>query len=62
MGHLAARPLAATATSSLDLAAPVVPVAMAVPSMQPATLALTMRESAKRPHDPPHLHAFSLLI
>src|SRR5262245_30946073 len=56
MGHLSARPMTATATSALDLSAPVVPFSVRVLSALPSAFVLQTNERAKRPHDPPHLH------
>jgi len=60
-GHLSARPIAATQTPAPDLDTSPADVAILIPSPS-STVTPPSRGVSKRPHDPPHLHAFSLLV
>ena len=64
MGHVAASPDGTTATRGPAFDSPLVPAVLAETTSHPGfTLArVAVSIAFKRPHDPPHLHSFALLI
>ena len=63
MGHVVARTTTGTLSNTAPLAVPaavVPPVFIVEPT--PASEPLNPEAAFKRPHDPPHLHRYSLLI
>jgi hypothetical protein len=63
MGHVDAGPSGTTATKGPALDSPLIPVVFAETLDSGITASTVVVSIAfKRPHDPPHLHSFELLI
>jgi hypothetical protein len=63
MGHAPAHPVAATLAGQSTQPGAMVATLPPASQLLPVTLSTSLRlPESKRPHDPPHLHTFSLLV